>query len=73
MLIMEYPSIRGEDIPDYAKRVIFNLLHSYIDAHDQILIDEYPGDGVQSFSRLQSQCANMVFSDKAGIIDCFSK
>ena len=50
---MVYPSIRGEDLPDYSKNVTWNLLHAYIDAHSQILIDEYPGDVVQATSRLK--------------------
>ena len=33
-------------------------------AHSQRLIDECTGDKVQSISRLQSQCANMTFSDQ---------
>ena len=47
MLLMDYPYIRGEDFPYYAKKSTWSLLHSYIDTHTQILIDKYPGDGVQ--------------------------
>ena len=39
MLIMEFLSIRREDLPDYSKNTTWNLLHTYIDAHSQILID----------------------------------
>ena len=46
MLIMDYPSIRGEDLPDYSKTSTWNLLNVYIYANSQILIDEYPGNGV---------------------------
>ena len=38
MLLMEYPYIRWEHFPDYAKNSTWNLLHAYIDAHNQILI-----------------------------------
>ena len=38
--------------------------HVYIDAHSQILINEFPGDEVQDISILQSQCANIAFSDQ---------
>ena len=41
MLLMDYPCIREEELPDYAKKDRWNLLHSYIDAHSQILIDEF--------------------------------
>ena len=51
MLLMDYPSIRGEYSPDYSEKATWNLLHSYIDANSQRLIDEYPGDGVQAITR----------------------
>ena len=61
MLFMDYPSIIGEDLASYYKKATWNLLHGYIDAHSQILIDEYPGDVVQSISILQYQCEYMTF------------
>ena len=73
MFLIDYPSIRGEDLPDYSKKATWNLLHTYIDAHSQRLIDEYTGDGVHAISRLKYQCANMTFSEKSDIIDCFNK
>ena len=39
MLLMGYPSIRGEDLPYYDRNYTWNLLHAYIDAHSQTLID----------------------------------
>ena len=53
MLLMDYPYIRGEYLPDYAKRATWNLFHKYTDAHSQVLIDEFPGYGVQSISILK--------------------
>ena len=64
MLLMEYPSIIREYFPDYAKKFAWNRLYAYINAQNQILIDEYTGDGVQAITILKSQCANMNFSDK---------
>ena len=61
---MEYASIRGNDSLDYAKNATWNLFHSYIDAHSQILIDEYTVDGVQTISRLQPQRASTNVSDQ---------
>ena len=61
---MDYPSIRGEELPYHAKDSTWNLLYVYIDAHITILIDECPGYGVQAISILQPQCANMTFSRK---------
>ena len=62
MLLIDYPYIRGEYLPDHAKNSTWNLLRAYIDAHIQILIDEYPGDGVQAISIFQYQCSNITFS-----------
>ena len=45
-MFIKYSSIREEDLPDYAKTATWNLLNIYIHAHSQILIDEYPGNGV---------------------------
>ena len=53
MMLMEYQSIIGEDWTVYSKQNTLNLLHAYIDAHIQRLIDEYPGDSVQAITRLQ--------------------
>ena len=61
---MDYPCIRGEEIPDQAKKPTQNLLHAYIDAHSKILIDKCPGYGVQDISRFQYQCENMTFPDQ---------
>ena len=48
MLLMDHPSIKGEEIPYYAEKATWNLLCAYIYAHSQRLIDEFPGDGVQA-------------------------
>ena len=47
MLLMDYTSIRGEEMTDYAKKSTWNLLHEYIDAHSQRITDECPVYGVQ--------------------------
>ena len=65
MLLIDYPSIRGGDLPDHAKKATCNLLHAYIDAYSQILIDEYPGHRVQDTTRFQPQCVNMIFADQS--------
>ena len=65
MLLMDYPSIRREDFTDFAKQANWNLFHACIDSHIQRLIEKYPGYGVQSITRMQYQCTNMIFSDKS--------
>ena len=52
MLLMDYLSIKGEEIPDHAKNTIWNPLHACKDAHSHIIISEYEGDGVQEISSL---------------------
>ena len=64
MLLLEYPSIRREEILYYAKKVTWNLLRAYIDAHSQRIMYEYPENGVQDISGLQFQCSNMTFPDQ---------
>ena len=63
MLLIDYLSIGGEDLPDYTKQATWKLFHAYTDAHFQILIDEYIVDGVQAISRLKPQCENTTFSN----------
>ena len=65
MLLMDYPSIRGEDFPYYDKQETWNLLHAYIDSHRKRLIYEYPMYGLQDIIRVQPQCANMSFSENS--------
>ena len=73
MMLMDYTSIRGEYYPDYAKHSTWNLLHAYIDAQIQRLIDKYKGDGVQAITIFQYQCTNMIFLTREGTIDYFIK
>ena len=46
------------------KKATWNLLHAYIDANSQILIDEYPGDILQAKSKLKYQCASIIFVEQ---------
>ena len=48
MLLMEYSSIRGEDLPDLDEDSTWNLFRAYIDARSQRLMDKYPGYGVKA-------------------------
>ena len=40
-------------------------MHVNIDVHSRILIAEFPGDGIKCIEKLQSHCANMIFSGKS--------
>ena len=44
-------------------------MRANIDIRSRMLISEFPVDVVNFFSKLQSHCANMTFSEKLGKID----
>ena len=54
----------GDNVKDYAKHSIRNLLHANSDIHSRILISEFPKDGIKCIEKLQSHCANMNFEDQ---------
>ena len=64
-VIIYYTKIGGEDTNNCVKKDIRNLLHANIYVHSRRLISELPGDGVKCISKLQSNLANMNFSDKS--------
>ena len=62
-VLLDYPKIGGEDIKEFSKKSIRNILHANIDVHSRRLISEFPADGINCIEKLQSNCANMTFSD----------
>ena len=54
-VIIDYPKIVGDDIEDYTKNSIRNILHANIDVHSRILIAEFPKYGIKCIEKLQSQ------------------
>ena len=64
VMLIEYSSIRGGNIQNYASKDIRNIFHSYIDAHSHRLIDDYPGYVLEATTGLQSQFSRIIFSDK---------
>ena len=72
-VLLDYPKIGGENIKDFVKKFIRNILHANIDVRSIKLIDEFLGDVVKCFEKLQSQCANMTFSDKSRYDWIFNK
>ena len=56
-VLLDYPKIGGEDIKEFAKKSIRNILHAIIDVHSRRLISEFPGDGIKCIEKLQSHCA----------------
>ena len=67
-VLLYYKTIGGEDIKDYVRKEIMNLLHANIDVHSRRLISKLPVYGVKCTSKLQSNCANMTFSEKVDMI-----
>ena len=63
-VLLYYPKIGGENIKDFVKKAIMNILHANINFHSRRLISEFPGDGLKCISKLQLHCANMTFSEK---------
>ena len=51
-VIIDYPKIGGDDIEDYAKNIMRNLLHANIDVHSRRLISEFPMDGIKCIEKL---------------------
>ena len=64
-VLLDHPKIGGDDVEDYGKKSIINLLYDNIDVHSRRLIAEFPKDGIKCIEKLQSHCANMNFADKS--------
>ena len=64
-VLIDYPKKVGDDVKDYAKQAIINLLHANIDIYIRRLIADLLKDGIKCIEKLQSHCANMNFADKS--------
>ena len=64
-VILDYPTIGGEDMKYYVRKAIRNILYANIYAHSIRLTSEFPVDGVKCISMLQYNCANMNFDVKS--------
>ena len=58
-------NIGGGGIKYHVKKATSNLPHANIDVHSRRLVTELPIYGAKFISKLQSNCANMTFSDKS--------
>ena len=72
-ILIDYPKIGGENIKDFVKKSIRNILPTNIDVHTRRLISELPGDGVKCITKNQSHCDNMTFSGKSRYDRIFNK
>ena len=64
-VIIDYPKIGGDDIEDYSKNEIRNILHGNIDVHSRRLIAEFTMYEIKCIEKLQLHCTNMTFADKS--------
>ena len=46
-VLLDYPDIGGENIKDFIRKSISNILHANIDVYSRRLIFELPGNGVK--------------------------
>ena len=46
-VLLDYPRIGGDDIKDFDKEIIRNILHANIDVHIQRLVSEFPVDVIK--------------------------
>ena len=64
-VLLDYQKIGGDDVKDYARQATISLLHDNSDAHNRILIAEFPKYGIKCIEKLQSHCATMIFAGKS--------
>ena len=63
--LLDYPKLGGDDVKDYEKQAIINLLHANSNVQNRRFIAGFPKDGIKCIEKLQSHCANMTFADKS--------
>ena len=64
-VLLDDPKIGGDNVKDYVKQAIRNLLHANSYLNSRRLITEFPKDGIKCLEKLPSHCANMTFADKS--------
>ena len=64
-VLRDYPKLVGQNIKEYAKMSIRNLLHANSCVHSRRLIAKFPEDGIKCMEKLQSHCVNITFADKS--------
>ena len=51
-VLLDYPKIGGDDVKDYEKQAIRNILHSNSDVHSRRLIAEFPKYGIKCIEKI---------------------
>ena len=52
-VLLDYPKMGEENVKDYAKQAIRNLLRANSDVHIRRLIADFPKDGIKCLEKLQ--------------------
>ena len=65
--LLDDPKIGGEDIKDFSKKSIRNILHATMYIHSRRLITEFPVDGIKCIETFQAHCINMNFLTKVNM------
>ena len=50
-VLLDYPKIGGDNIKEFAKNNIRNILHANIDVHSRRLISEFSVDGINCIEK----------------------
>ena len=64
-LLLDYPKIGGENIKDFAKKAIRNLLRSNMDVHSRRLISAFPVDGIKCIEKCNNIVQTWLLMEKA--------
>ena len=72
-VLLDYPKIGGENIKDFVKNSIGNLLCDNIDVYIRRLIAEFPVDGVTCIEDFSHIVPAWVFLTKVGMTGFFNK
>ena len=72
-VMLYYPKIGGNDIEDYAKNSIRNLLHANIDAHSRRLIAELPMERKNALKNCNHIVQTRLFLTKVDMTGLFKR
>ena len=64
-LLPGYPKIGGENIKEFAKEDIRNILRANIDVHSRRINADFSGYGIKCIEKLQSPCAIIIVSNRS--------
>ena len=72
-VLLDLPKTVRDNIKEFAKKSIRNLLHANIDVNSRRSIYEFPGYRIKCIEKFQSHYVNMTFAEKLGMIELSSK